>query len=96
LGGGKNVVFIHKKCGQSPDLIKIIEKQIIYTLKKQPNGCYRLEIIFSGNLADDNEMAGHEYICDKCNTTLEEEEIVEILKEIHIPEEHENSYTIAS
>ncbi len=86
MSGGKNVVFIHKKCGQSPDLIKIVEKQIINTLKKQPNGHYRLEIVF-------NEISGHEYICDKCNTTLDDEEIVEILKEIYIPEEHENSYT---
>lgn len=80
------MVFIHKKCGQSPDLVKIIEKQIINTLKKQPNGNYRLEIVF-------NEISGHEYICDKCSTTLEEEEIVELLKEIYIPEEYENNYT---
>jgi hypothetical protein len=82
------VVFIHKKCGQSSDLVKIIEKQIINTLKKQPNGNYRLEIIF-------NEIAGHEYICDKCNTTLAEEEIIEILKKIYIPEEQESSYNKA-
>ena len=83
------MVFIHKKCGQSPDLVKIIEKQVINILKKQPNGSYRLEIIF-------NEIAGHEYICDKCNTTLDDEEIVEILKEIYIPEEQETSYNTTS
>ena len=83
------MVFIHKKCGQSPDLVKIVEKQIINTLKKQPNGDYRLEINF-------NEIDGHEYICDKCDTTLEEEEIIEILKKIYIPEEQESSYNEAT
>jgi hypothetical protein len=90
------VVFIHKKCGQSPDLVTIVEKQIINTLKKQPNGSYRLEIIFAGNLVGDNEIAGHEYICDKCGSPLAKEEIIEILKEIYIPEEQESSYNKAS
>jgi hypothetical protein len=92
LGGGKNVVFVHKKCGQSPDLVKIIGKQTINTLKKRPNGNYRLEIIFDRG----SEISGHEYICDKCDTPLMEEEIVELLKKIYIPEEQENSYNTAS
>jgi hypothetical protein len=84
--GGKTVVFIHKKCGQSPDLVKVIEKHLINLLRKLPDGAYRLEIIF-------DEIDEHEYICDKCNNPLTEEEIVELLKEIHIPEEPESPCT---
>lgn len=75
------MVFIHKNCGQSPDLVKVIEKHQINLLRKQSDGAYRLEIV---QKYEDE----HEYICDKCNNSLTQEEIVELLKEIYIPKEH--------
>lgn len=89
MRGGINVVFIHKKCGQSPDLIRVVETHIINLLEKRTDGTYHLEITF-------NETDEHEYICDKCNNPLTEAEIIEILKKIYIPEEQESSYNTAS
>ena len=80
------MVFIHKRCSQSPDFVKVIEKHQINLLRKRIDGLYRLEITF-------DEIDEYEYICNKCNSPLTEEEMVELLKKIYIPEENESPCT---